>query len=85
MPGEVVTQFDIQDAQANLYQIIERVEHGEEIIVGRAGHPIAKIIPLSRTVNRQGRGSLRGKLAIADNWDSDEVNEAVAHDFGPTP
>jgi hypothetical protein len=31
---------------------------------------------------RNGRGSLRGKLVIADDWDSSEVNEAIARDFG---
>ncbi len=30
-------------------------------------------------------GSLRGKLVIADDWDSDEVNEAIAGDFGLAP
>jgi hypothetical protein len=31
---------------------------------------------------RTGRGSLRGKLVMADDWDSDEVNSAIARDFG---
>jgi prevent-host-death family protein len=84
MSGEIVV-FDVHDAQANLSRIIERVEHGEEIIISRAGHTVAKVIPLSRTVNRRGRGSLRGKLTIADDWDSGEVSEATAHDFGLTP
>jgi hypothetical protein len=32
-----------------------------------------------------GRGSLRGQLAMAPDWDSDEVNDAIAHDFGMEP
>jgi hypothetical protein len=43
---------------------------------------VAKVVPLVRTTNRTGRGSLRGKLVLAENWDSPEVNDAIAHDFG---
>jgi prevent-host-death family protein len=84
MSGDTPAQFNIHDAKTNLSRIIERVEHGEEIIISRAGHPVARVIPLSRRVDRRGRGSLRGKLVVADDWDSDEVNEAIAHDFGTT-
>jgi prevent-host-death family protein len=85
MSRETISQFNIHDAKTNLSRIIDRVEHGEEIIISRAGHPVAKVIPLTRTVNRRGRGSLRGQLGIADDWDSDEVNEAIAQDFGMAP
>jgi prevent-host-death family protein len=69
---------------ANLSRIIERVEHGDEIIISRAGRPVAKVIPLSdgAVVQRGGRGSLRGRLALAPDWDSGAVNESIACDFG---
>jgi prevent-host-death family protein len=82
MSGEAAAQFNIHDAKTNLSRIIERVERGEEIVISRAGQPVAKLIPLPRTPRRAGRGSLRGKLVLADNWDSPEINEAIARDFG---
>jgi prevent-host-death family protein len=82
MSAEPVVQFNIHDAKTNLSRIIDRVEHGEEIIISRAGRPVAKVVPLHRTVNRTGRGSLRGRLATADDWDSAETNETIARDFG---
>ena len=85
MVAESSAQFNIHDAKTNLSRIIERVEHGEEIIIARGGTPVAKVVPLTRTVNRTGRGSLRGKLVATPDWDSDEVNDAIAHDFGMTP
>lgn len=85
MPGEAAAQFNIHDAKTNLSKIIERVEHGEEIVISRAGSPVAKVIPLDRRVDRPGRGSLRDMLVLAEDWDSDEVNEAIAADFGPMP
>ncbi|MET8553116.1 type II toxin-antitoxin system Phd/YefM family antitoxin [Micromonospora zamorensis] len=81
MAGEAAAQFNIHDAKTNLSRIIERVEHGEEIVISRAGTPVAKVIPLRRTT-RTDRGSLRGALDLTADWDSDEVNDEVARGFG---
>jgi prevent-host-death family protein len=85
MSGDAAAQFNIHDAKTNLSRIIERVEHGEEIIISRAGHPVAKVIPLAGSVKRSGRGSLRGQLVLAADWDSDAVNQSIAVDFGLVP
>jgi prevent-host-death family protein len=82
MSAESAEQFNIHDAKTNLSRIIDRVEHGEEIVISRAGTPVAKVVPLTRRVDRRGRGSLRGQLVMTPDWDSDEVNEAIARDFG---
>ncbi len=85
MSIEPATQFNIHEAKTNLSRIIDRVEHGEEIIISRAGNPVAKVVPLSSRPDRRGRGSLRGTLVMAEDWDSDEVSEAIARDFGIAP
>jgi prevent-host-death family protein len=85
MSSDAAAQFNIHDAKTNLSRIIDRVEHGEEIIISRAGNPVAKVIPLTRRVTRVGRGSLAGKLVVADDWDSRDVNESLAADFGLAP
>jgi prevent-host-death family protein len=82
MVTEGSSQYNIHDAKTNLSRIIERVEHGEEIIISRAGTPVAKVVPLARRARRTGRGSLRGLLELTPDWDSPEVNEAIADDFG---
>ena len=84
MSAESAEQFNIHDAKTNLSRIIDRVEHGEEIVISRAGTPVAKVVPLTRRVDRRGRGSLRGQLVMAPDWDSDEVNKSIAADFGMT-
>jgi prevent-host-death family protein len=80
--SDAAAQFNIHDAKTNLSRIIDRVEHGEEIIISRSGTPVAKVIPLHRRVDRLGRGSLAGQLTMADDWDSPDVNEDIARDFG---
>lgn len=85
MSSEPAAAFNIHEAKTNLSRIIERVEHGEEIIISRAGNPVAKVVPLARKLRRTGRGSLRDRLILAEDRDSSEVNEDIARDFGLIP
>ena len=74
--------FNIHEAKTNLSRIIERVEQGEEVVISRAGTPVAKVVPLEPRTRRTARGSLAGRIDLSGDWDSDETNEAVARDFG---
>lgn len=82
MVAESIDQFNIHDAKTNLSRLVDRAEHGEEIIISRAGVPVARLTPYTQIVRRTARGSLRGELALPPDWDSDEVNESIARDFG---
>ncbi len=64
MPGEAAAQFNIHDAKTNLSRIIERVEHGEEIIISRAGNPVAKVVP----PDPQDRPGRRAVPCAASSW-----------------
>jgi prevent-host-death family protein len=79
---EPAATYNIHEAKTQLSRIIERVERGEEVVIKRAGTPVAKVVPLPRTSRRPGRGSLRGRLVLPPDWDSPETNEAIAADFG---
>ncbi|MEU4393109.1 type II toxin-antitoxin system prevent-host-death family antitoxin [Kribbella sp. NPDC023855] len=75
-------QYNMHEAKTQLSRIIDRVEHGEEVIISRAGRPVAKVVPLPHVVCRRGRGILAGHIVMADDWDSSETNEQIADDFG---
>jgi prevent-host-death family protein len=75
-------QFNIHEAKTQLSRIVSRVEAGEEIIISRDGHPVAKVIRLDSSVRRSKRGSLREDITFADDWDTAETNEAIARGFG---
>jgi prevent-host-death family protein len=36
---------NISDAKASLSKLVERVMQGEEVIIGKAGKPVAKLVP----------------------------------------
>ncbi len=80
-----VAHFNMHEAKTHLSRIIERVERGEEVIIDRAGTPVAKIIPIVRRVNRTAVGSLAGQLDLSGDWDSPQTNAEIAADFGISP
>ncbi|GAA3116631.1 type II toxin-antitoxin system prevent-host-death family antitoxin [Planomonospora alba] len=82
MAAGAAEQFNIHEAKTQLSKILERVERGEEVVISRAGTPIAKVVPLRTSTRRRGRGSLRGTLVMADDWDSRRTNEGIAGEFG---
>ncbi|GAA2109481.1 type II toxin-antitoxin system Phd/YefM family antitoxin [Actinomadura alba] len=82
---EAAEQYNIHEAKTQLSRIIERVEQGGEVVISRAGKPVAKVVPLRAEIHRTGRGSLRGQLVLADDWDSPETNASIATDFGMEP
>ncbi|MEV0898985.1 type II toxin-antitoxin system prevent-host-death family antitoxin [Actinoplanes sp. NPDC049802] len=72
----------MHEAKTHLSRVIERVERGEEIIIDRAGTPVARIVPLVRRVDRTGIGSLAGQVDLSGDWDSPETDAEIADDFG---
>jgi len=71
---------NISEAKAKLSSLIDRVVGGEEIIIGKAGRPVAKIVRYERSEEHRTPGALRGKIAIADDFD--ELPEEIAEAFG---
>ncbi len=71
---------NISEAKAQLSNLIERVTAGEDIIIGKAGKPVARLVRYEN--NRQPRqpGALRGKIKIAEDFD--ELPDDIANAFG---
>ena len=61
-------QINIHAAKTQFSKLIARVQNGEEILIAKAGRPVARLIPAgSRTQRVPGSG--RHALTIADNFD----------------
>ena len=68
----------IHEAKTNLSKLIARAEAGEEIIIAKAGKPLARLCPLLQEPRKRVLGRLRGKLIVPDDFDAplpDEVLE----------
>ncbi|MGZ9006531.1 MAG: type II toxin-antitoxin system Phd/YefM family antitoxin [Burkholderiales bacterium] len=61
-------QVNIDQAKTELSKLVERAEAGEEILIARAGKPVAKLVPLNRGRGRRKLGLLDGKFTIPDDF-----------------
>ncbi|MGW2639394.1 type II toxin-antitoxin system Phd/YefM family antitoxin [Streptomyces sp. NPDC001348] len=73
-------QYNVHEAKTNFSRILQLVETGEEVIISRAGQPVAKVVPLRPTVNRTDYGALRGQVHIPEDFD--ELPDDIADTFG---
>jgi prevent-host-death family protein len=79
---EIIPMYitNITQAKAHFSALIEKVLAGEEIIIGKSGKPVAKLVRYeSRDESRQ-PGALKGKIKIAENFD--ELPDDIAKAFG---
>ena len=62
---------NISDAKASLSKLVERAMKGEEVIIGKAGKPVAKLVPynLDTSPRQLGAGNWQGNIWIADDFD----------------
>ena len=71
---------NISEAKAQLSGLIERVLSGESVIIGKAGKPVAKLVPYKANEVPRQPGALRGRIKISEDFD--ELPSGVAEAFG---
>jgi prevent-host-death family protein len=73
-------KINVSEAKAQLTALIERALAGEEVIIGKAGKPVVKLVRYQRSEEKRQPGALKGKIKIADDFD--ELPEDIAEAFG---
>jgi len=70
--------YNISHAKTQLSALIARVEKGEEIIIGRADKPLAKLVPYVPAEKPGFLGVARGRIAVPDVETMTEWNEGTS-------
>jgi prevent-host-death family protein len=67
---------NVHDAKTNLSRLLAQVEEGEEIVIAKAGIPVAKLISIARVKPpRRVLGKDKGKIWISDDFDETLTEE----------
>jgi prevent-host-death family protein len=61
---------NIHAAKTHFSRYVEEVERGEEVIIARAGKPVARLVPLKARPRARRLGLLEGRIHIADDFDA---------------
>jgi prevent-host-death family protein len=61
---------NVYEAKTHLSQLLDRAAAGEEIVIARAGRPIARLVPLADSSSRRrSPGGWRGKISMSADFD----------------
>ena len=71
-------QVNVHAAKTHLSRLLEEVEAGEEVVLARAGRPVARLVPYKPGKEPRRPGLWRGRVQMAPDFDStpDELIEA---------
>ncbi len=64
-----MTTFNIHEAKTHFSKLLERVLNGEEVIIAKAGKPVARILPVINNLSPRIPGIDKGKIIIMLNFD----------------
>jgi prevent-host-death family protein len=64
------TIINIHEAKTHLSRIVEEVAAGAEVIIAKAGRPVARLVPLEPAVKKKHLGLLRGAFTVPEDFDA---------------
>lgn len=74
-----MVQINIHQAKAQLSKLVEEAALGEEIIIAKAGKPIARLVPLATNeCKTRTPGGMKGQIWVADDFDALMGEEELA-------
>lgn len=75
-----MTEVNIHQAKTHLSRLLLRVAAGEEIVIARAGKPVARLVAYTSPLPDRVPGRDAGKLKIPDDFDVPLPDE-ILRDF----
>lgn len=70
---------NIHEAKTHFSRLIERVMGGEEVVIGKAGRPVARLVPYREERAPRTPGGWEGRVRISEDFD--ELPPEVAAAF----
>ena len=76
-----MTQVNVYDAKRHLSRLLKQVAAGEEVVIARAGRPVARLVPYERVQGGRRPGALAGRIEFADDfeWTDEELEELAGN------
>ena len=65
------TVYNLYEAKTSLSRLVDRVAAGEEIVIAKAGTPMAKLVPIGGKSRRRQPGGWEGRVFIAEDFDDE--------------
>ena len=73
------TQVNIHEAKTHFSRLVARAAAGEEIVISKAGAPVAKLVRYEQPTEPRVPGAWKGQVKILPGFD--EIDEEIARFF----
>jgi prevent-host-death family protein len=73
---------NIHEAKTHLSQLLKRVAAGEEIVIAKAGTPVARLVPVKDVSAERVLGFVREGLWVAEDFDAPLPAEVMRGFYG---
>ena len=70
--------INIHAAKTQLSKLLDAAAAGEEVIIARAGKPVARLVPIESIKPPRRLGTLAGKLHVPDDFDDPLPDDIIA-------
>lgn len=73
-------EYNVHEAKTHLSRLLQRVEAGEEVVIARAGKPVARLVPLEPARERE-FGVDAGLFTVPDDFDEPLPDDVLQRFF----
>lgn len=63
--------YNLYEAKTALSRLVDRAAAGEEIVIAKAGIPMARLVPVARKTAKRQPGGWEGQLTIGEDFDDE--------------
>lgn len=68
-------KVNVHEAKTHFSKLLERVALGEEVVIAKAGKPVAKLVAIESQRPRFTLGSAKGEFVVPDDFNDPLPNE----------
>jgi prevent-host-death family protein len=61
-------EVNVHEAKTNFSKLLQRVALGEEVVIAKAGTPVAKLVPFDQQPKARIFGSAKGQFTVPDDF-----------------
>lgn len=76
--GTDMPTVNIHEAKTNFSKLVDAAASGEEIIIAKAGKPVARLVQIQPAKTVRKFGILKGKVHVADDFDAPLPDDVIA-------
>ena len=75
-------EVNVHEAKTHLSRLLQRVAAGEEVIIARAGTPVARLVAVETKNKVRPLGMDRGRTWVADDFDAPLPDDLLKAFYG---